>query len=58
VELLKVFEFDSTRRRMSIIVRDNGIIKLYMKGADDEIFNRLDDQNEQPFFARMEDNVN
>ena len=41
VQLLNSFEFDSTRKRMSVIVRDNGTIKLYIKGADNIIKARL-----------------
>ena len=37
VLLLKQFEFDSTRKRMTSIIRQNGIIKLYIKGADNVI---------------------
>jgi phospholipid-transporting ATPase len=33
-EILNILEFDSTRKRMSVIIRDNGLIKLYIKGAD------------------------
>jgi phospholipid-translocating P-type ATPase (flippase) len=33
-EILNVLEFDSTRKRMSVIFRDDGLIKLYIKGAD------------------------
>jgi len=42
-ELLNVLEFNSTRKRMSIIVREpqHGKIKLYCKGADNIIFERL-----------------
>jgi phospholipid-transporting ATPase len=36
-EILNVLEFDSDRKRMSIIVRDDNIIKLYIKGADTAI---------------------
>lgn len=41
IELLYSFEFNSDRKRMSVIVRHNGIIKLYSKGADAIIKNRL-----------------
>lgn len=41
-ELLEVIEFDSTRKRMSIIVRcPNGQLRLFAKGADSVIFERL-----------------
>jgi phospholipid-transporting ATPase len=43
VELLNSFEFDSTRKRMSVIIRDDDDqkIKLYIKGADNIIKSRL-----------------
>ncbi|KAJ6245375.1 putative phospholipid-transporting atpase [Anaeramoeba flamelloides] len=41
-ELLNILEFNSTRKRMSIIVRDpEGNIILYCKGADNVIYERL-----------------
>lgn len=41
-EILKVLNFNSVRKRMSIIVRKEGTkdIKMYTKGADDVIFSR------------------
>ena len=43
-------EFTSERKRMSIIVRDpdDGLIKLYCKGADSVILARLDDKLTDP----------
>jgi phospholipid-transporting ATPase len=41
VTLLRQFEFNSTRKRMSSIVREDGLIKLYIKGADSIIVARL-----------------
>ncbi|MEE6462138.1 hypothetical protein FKM82_001508 [Ascaphus truei] len=41
-ELLNVLEFTSNRKRMSVIVRDAaGKLKLYCKGADTVIYDRL-----------------
>ena len=41
-EILNVCEFNSTRKRMSTVVRTpNGQIKLYCKGADTVILERL-----------------
>lgn len=41
-EVLQVNDFNSTRKRMSIIVRrPDGRIVLYCKGADNVIFERL-----------------
>ena len=43
-ELLFQFDFSSERKRSSIIVKDpNGNIKLYMKGADDIILDKIND---------------
>ncbi len=43
-----MLEFNSTRKRMSVIVEDErGNIKLYCKGADNVIFERL--AANQPF---------
>ncbi|KAF5322350.1 hypothetical protein D9619_001712 [Psilocybe cf. subviscida] len=57
-EILKVCEFNSTRKRMSTVVRcPNGSIKLYTKGADTVILERLG--KNQPFtettLAHLED---
>ncbi|KAJ8950664.1 hypothetical protein NQ314_007794 [Rhamnusium bicolor] len=42
-EILTVLEFTSTRKRMSVIVKDpHGKIKLFCKGADTVIYERLD----------------
>ncbi|TFK75474.1 calcium transporting ATPase [Pluteus cervinus] len=47
-EILNVCEFNSTRKRMSTVVRmPNGKIKLYTKGADTVILERL--SKNQPF---------
>ncbi|XP_064608442.1 probable phospholipid-transporting ATPase IA isoform X3 [Liolophura sinensis] len=47
-EILNVLEFSSTRKRMSIVVRGpDGKIKLYCKGADTVIYERLGEN--QPY---------
>lgn len=47
-EILNVLEFTSTRKRMSIIARNSqGEIKLYCKGADTVIFERLSPHGQQ-----------
>jgi len=40
-ELLCILDFNNVRKRMSVIVRNNGQIRLYCKGADNVIFERL-----------------
>jgi phospholipid-transporting ATPase len=45
-EILNICEFNSTRKRMSAVVRDpEGKIKLYIKGADTVILERLRPDN-------------
>lgn len=47
-EILNVLEFTSTRKRMSIIARNSrGQIKLYCKGADTVIYERLAPHGQQ-----------
>lgn len=47
-EILNVCEFNSTRKRMSTLVRGpDGRIKLYCKGADTVILERLSEK--QPY---------
>lgn len=38
---LYFFEFSSKRKRSSIVIRDDGVIKLLVKGADNIIIERL-----------------
>ncbi|KAG0689388.1 aminophospholipid translocase [Pichia californica] len=46
-ELLNICEFNSTRKRMSTLFRcPDGKIRLYVKGADSVIFERLSSDNE------------
>lgn len=49
VELLHSFEFDSDRKRMSVIIRDGNLIKMYIKGADSAIKARLNTNVAQPY---------
>lgn len=44
-EILDVIEFDSTRKRMSVIIRTKDGIHLYCKGADNVMFERLSSTN-------------
>lgn len=51
-EILNVCEFNSTRKRMSTVVRaPDGTIKLFCKGADTVILERLS-KEEQPYTER------
>lgn len=46
-ELLCILDFNNTRRRMSVVFRENGKIRLYCKGADSVIFDRLEPGDEE-----------
>jgi len=46
-EILRVLGFSSERKRMSIIVKNDSGIKLYIKGADCEISKRLSKKSRQ-----------
>jgi len=48
-EILNINEFNSDRKRMSIILKEKDIIKLYIKGADTEILKNLTDKTNQNF---------
>jgi phospholipid-transporting ATPase len=48
-EVLNIFEFSSDRKRLSIIVRDNGQIKMYIKGADSVINKLLTNKSKKEF---------
>lgn len=41
-ELLAILDFNNVRKRMSVIIRKDGKVFLYCKGADSMIFERLD----------------
>lgn len=49
-KLLGVFEFDNSRKMMSVIVKDGPVFKLYSKGADSAILGRLR-SGPQPFLT-------
>jgi phospholipid-translocating ATPase len=56
--LLNVLEFNSTRKRMSVIVRDDdGKLLLLSKGADNVMFERLA-KNGRQFEAKTQEHVN
>lgn len=54
--LYLMIEFNSTRKRMSVIIHDprDGKIKLYCKGADNVIFERLSQESRMSDFAGAE----
>ncbi|EAS01110.3 phospholipid-translocating P-type ATPase, flippase family protein (macronuclear) [Tetrahymena thermophila SB210] len=46
---INVFEFSSARKRMTLLLEDNGVYKMYVKGADNVIKERLDKGIHQPY---------
>ncbi|XP_051548243.1 phospholipid-transporting ATPase ID-like isoform X4 [Myxocyprinus asiaticus] len=54
-QLLAILDFNNVRKRISVIVRNpKGQLKLYSKGADTIIFDRLDPSNEEFMFTTSE----
>ncbi|XP_068579352.1 probable phospholipid-transporting ATPase IM [Cebidichthys violaceus] len=54
-QLLAILDFNNVRKRMSVIVRNpQGQIKLYSKGADTIIFDRLDPSSEHLMYTTSE----
>ncbi|KAM9376045.1 phospholipid-transporting ATPase ID [Pholidichthys leucotaenia] len=53
--LLAILDFNNVRKRMSVIVKNpQGEIKLYCKGADTIIFDRLDPSSEDLMYTTSE----
>ncbi|KAM6961212.1 phospholipid-transporting ATPase ID [Aplochiton taeniatus] len=54
-QLLAILDFSNMRKRMSVIVRNpKGQVKLYSKGADTVIFDRLDESNKDLMHTTLE----
>ncbi len=57
-EVLQTFEFDSNRKRASVIIKDlDGTIKIYTKGADTIIKKRLSTETTQVFLAAIDPKI-
>lgn len=46
-DLLHILDFNNVRKRMSVIVQQGSKIKLFCKGADNVIFERINKESEQ-----------
>ena len=57
-ELLNIIAFSSDRKRESVIVKDNNMIKLYIKGADSIIEERLTQETNKDILEKCKENVN
>ena len=53
VELLYMFPFDSDRKRMTVILNVNDQIKLFCKGADSIIIERLSKNIKQKYLPSI-----
>ncbi|KAJ3450633.1 putative phospholipid-transporting atpase [Anaeramoeba flamelloides] len=58
-ELIKTLNFTSDRKRMSVLIKEIGTqeIYLFIKGADDEIFKRLDPQTDEALLEKTKNDV-
>ena len=57
-ELLNVIPFSSDRKRESVIVKEKNMIKLYIKGADSIIEERLSQNTNKDILEKCKENVN
>ena len=57
-ELLQLIKFSSDRKRESVIVKDENLIKLYIKGADSIIKERLSSDTNQEILEQCSNYVN
>jgi phospholipid-translocating ATPase len=56
-ELLCILDFNNVRKRMSVILRRNGKLRLYCKGADNVVYERLKAENSD-FKAKTQEHLN
>lgn len=53
-QLLCILDFNNIRKRMSVILQRNDELKLFCKGADNVIYERLKEGDEQLKFKTLE----
>lgn len=53
VQILRIFQFNSDRKRMSVLIKDDNYLKLFVKGADNVIKQRLNMNEKQPFLNEV-----
>lgn len=56
-ELLHILDFNNVRKRMSVILRQDGRLVLLCKGADSVIYDRLS-SSQHDMKARTQDHLN
>ncbi|XP_026741089.1 probable phospholipid-transporting ATPase IM isoform X3 [Trichoplusia ni] len=57
-ELLCILDFNNVRKRMSVILRKDGEIRLYTKGADNVIYDRLKSGNQTDVRSKTQEHLN
>ncbi|XP_045484155.1 probable phospholipid-transporting ATPase IM isoform X2 [Pieris rapae] len=57
-ELLCILDFNNVRKRMSVILKKDGEIRLYTKGADNVIYERLKHNCQEEVKAKTQEHLN
>ncbi|KAH9632831.1 hypothetical protein HF086_005886 [Spodoptera exigua] len=57
-ELLCILDFNNVRKRMSVILRKDGEIRLYTKGADNVIYDRLKSGSQTDVKSKTQEHLN
>lgn len=56
-KLLHILEFNSDRKRMSVVIELDGEIILYCKGADSIIIDRMNQSSNAPYIDQIKENL-
>lgn len=56
--MLCILDFNNVRKRMSVILRKDGEIRLYTKGADNVIYDRLKPGNQADIRSKTQEHLN
>ncbi|XP_041980872.1 probable phospholipid-transporting ATPase IM isoform X2 [Aricia agestis] len=57
-ELLCILDFNNVRKRMSVILKKDGEIRLYTKGADNVIYDRLKKNDQEEVKSKTQEHLN
>lgn len=57
-ELLCILDFNNVRKRMSVILKKDGEIRLYTKGADNVIYDRLKRNHQEEVRSKTQEHLN
>lgn len=56
--MLCILDFNNVRKRMSVILRKDGEIRLYTKGADNVIYERLKPGSQPEVRGKTQEHLN